>query len=57
MDKEKINLDFIQNRYFSDLINVYIKRLLNLNEINVFGVLLFGLVSRGEEKRNNEFYF
>ena len=57
MDKEKINLDFIQNRYFSDLINVYIKRLLNLNEINVFGVLLFGSVSRGEEKRNNEFYF
>ena len=57
MDREKINLDFIQNRYFSDLINGYIKRLLNLNEINVFGVLLFGLVARGEEKRNNEFYF
>ena len=57
MDKEKINLDFIQNRYFSDLINIYIKRLLNLNEINVFGMLFFGSVSRGEEKRNNKIYF
>ena len=57
MDKEKINLDFIQNRYFSDLINKYIKSLLNLNEINVFGVLLFELVARGKEKRNNKIYF
>lgn len=55
MDREKINLDFIQNGYFSKLINRYIERLLDLNEINVFGVLLFGSVARGEEKRNNEY--
>ncbi len=55
MDREKIDLDFIQNGYFSKLINRYIERLLNLNEINVFGVLLFGSVARGEEKKNNEY--
>ncbi len=55
MDREKIDLDFIQNGYFSKLINRYIERLLDLNEINVFGVLLFGSIARGEEKRNNEY--